>query len=616
MDEASHEELHQRWSGQWNREQHAQLLDKLRNEGARTVVFDVVFAGEQATDSESSNRLAVATTNLATAMGKHGRVVIASHARNAEGLDQVASSQMSVETPEESLARAAAGVGVPEVFEDTDTTVRNLLTEFLQRAGPAIPTLDLQAARLENRDPTAHEPGDWWLNYYGPPGTIEAESYYRALDGLPKGYFSNKVVVIGEFYPIELSGARVDTFRSPFRTGPARFPGVEIHATILQNLLLGEWLRSPPPLVQLLLFVVLGALAGGLLPRLKPLTASAAALGLIVVVIFAAFQLQWKARIWLPWMIPAFVQIPVALAWAILWHTLKAYMDNQFLERSLSLYLSPQAVQAMLRQPELLRPGGAQQRVSILASDITNFSKISSRMDAEDLLGLLNQYYEQAIACIHETDGTVINLVGDAIFAVWNAPQDQPDHQERALQTALSLHAKVVSFNQRLDGPPLKTRLGLHCGDACVGNMGSSTHFDYTAIGQAVNLAFRLEGLNKQIGTSILASRDFLKGVHEQVASRMLGHFRFKGFDSVVEVHEILGPARTSNSEEPWQTAFAQGVHHFHRSDFSLAEKAFRETIGLHPDDGPSLFLLQESLKFQSAKPHADWAGEIDMTEK
>jgi adenylate cyclase len=613
MDEESRKVMNQPWGQVWDRNIHAQLLDRFKADDSRTVVFDVVFSQQPTPVSGSTNvGLDRATARLAEAIRRHGRVILASHLQT-QGVE-------ALEGPDESLARAAAGIGVAEVLEDADTVVRYLLLDLPGINGEGnVRTLAWEAARLEGRDPTVRgQPrrGDWWINYYGVPGTIASDSYYRALRELPAGYFSNKVVVVGEHYPVTVGGARMDTFRSPFAVGRTRFPGAEIHATIIQNLLRGEWLRRPSPLVEFALILALGAAAGALLPRLKPLSALAVCLVLMAGLTALAFEMHWRLRIWWVWMIPVFVQLPVVLVWAILWRALKASMETQFLERSLSLYLSPNTVRSFLRQPELLRPGGQRRRVSVLASDITNFSKISNRMDAEDLLGVLNQYYEEVIGAVHATDGTVLKLIGDAIFAIWNAPQEQPDHQDRAARTAILLQSKLVRLNQRLDIPPLATRLGLHAGEACVGNMGSSTHYDYTAVGQTVNLAFRLESFNKQLGTDILASRDFLKGIDQQLTTRMIGHFRFKGFDGVFEVHEVLGGSELGQATQPWRDSFALAVHHFHRRSFPAAETALRETLELRPKDGPSQFLLERIAELGSARLSSDWAGEIDLDQK
>src|SRR5204862_7113167 len=133
-------------------------------------------------------------------------------------------------------------------------------------------------------------------------------------------------------------------------------------------------------------------------------------------------------------------------------------------------------------------------------------------------------------------------------------------------------------------------------------NMGSSSHYDYTAVGQSVNMTFRLQSLNRQLGTQILASRDLLKGISHLVATRMIGHFRFKGFDGVVEVHEILASAQDKGPSPAWVEVFARGVHHFQRKEFAQAEQAFRETLALRQEDGPAKFLLSRIIELRSVE--------------
>ncbi len=175
----------------------------------------------------------------------------------------------------------------------------------------------------------------------------------------------------------------------------------------------------------LLAIVLSGVAAGVLLTRWHPLVGLAVAVGSAVAVFAGACALQTGLRLWFPWAIILAVQIPAGLVWGVVFHATKARVQSGVLERSLALYLSPKQVGRLLKHPELLHPGGREQTVSILYSDIANFSKRAERMDAAGLLDWLNQYYARTIACIHEQDGTVVSLIGDAIFALWNAPQEQ-----------------------------------------------------------------------------------------------------------------------------------------------------------------------------------------------
>lgn len=323
-----------------------------------------------------------------------------------------------------------------------------------------------------------------------------------------------------------------------------------------------------------------------------------------------------QQRLWFSWLIIAGIQVPLALAWAITSNAIRAEIDKRLLMASLSVYFSPARVKQILRQPELLKPGATRQSVSILWSDIAGFSKIAERKMPEDLVKLLNRYDEAAITCIYETDGTVMDLIGDAIFALWNAPQEQPNHQERACRSALLLQKNLLLFDETQRDLPLQTRVGLHTGTVCVGNIGSSIRFNYTAIGDSVNMAARLEGLNKFLGTQILATRDIQVAVENRLVCRLVGHFKFKGLDKAVEVHELISPLERDAETKPWREAFGKGLHQFQRKAFKEAEAAFQQTLILCPSDGPAKFYLERIAVLDRRAVADDWKGEIDLRSK
>ncbi len=595
----------------------AQVLHHLKAGGAKAVVLDALLSDEDPS----------VDPGLAQLLAAHGHVVLGSHAVVESGR-----ALRSIETANPLLLAAAATNGFMEFRRDSDGAIRELepvlgrLQLRVTNRGIVttvvtnLPTLSWVAAVRERPDLTRVEArrSRWWLTYYGGARRLPHTNGTDAAAAAAAGFFRNQIVVVGQRHGINDPGecpTGFDTFRSPYGAAARRYDGVEVHATALLNLLHGQWLREVAPWLQLLGTVLAGVGLGWGLSQCRPWRALALAAGLGTAAAAAAGVLAWIGRWWFPWLVLVGVQIPVALAWAVFRHSTRAYLENRLLVRSLSLYLSPQQVARIVRQPTLLQRGGRQQLVSILASDIAGFSRISERMDAEDLMALLNRYYEGAIDCVHATEGTVVKLIGDAIFALWNAPQEQEDHRARACRAALLLRERLGTFNAQPGTLPMRTRVGLHTGTACVGNVGSADRFEYTAVGEAVNLAFRLESLNKQLGTDILATRDALKGIHLQVVSRCLGHFRLKGFDHVVEVHELIQLAGRGASPA-WAEPFAAGLHHFQRHEFDLAERAFRQTLSLRPEDGPARFYLETLTALRLVPLPPEWAGEIEIHEK
>ena len=233
-------------------------------------------------------------------------------------------------------------------------------------------------------------------------------------------------------------------------------------------------------------------------------------------------------------------------------------------------------------------------------------------MDPDELARLMNDYFQAAVSgCIHPTDGTVVRYIGDAIFAFWNAPEPQPDHAVRACEAALRFREQG---KEKVRGIKLVTRIGLHTGVANVGNFGSETHVDYTAIGESVNLAARLESLNKYLGTSVLISGATKQEIGNHISTRYMGRFRLKGFENSVEVYEIIGGSSTANPSS--NDDFACGLEAFRRRDFIAAQSAFSRALEAKPQDGPANFYSRHVTQLMGQKLPDNWKGEVELKEK
>jgi adenylate cyclase len=601
MDEDSHTALNQSLTEPWDRNLHARLLDRLTAAGARAVVFDIHFSGE-GPDPQ-------ATANLAYAIKANGRVVLGADVSRAATDVQGIGAKRYV-PPFEPLNAAAAEIGSVEVDAHHDLVVRKQLQGHaddlllsLSWAGAKASS----AAVAEFGNPATER----WINYYGPPGTIPHISYHRALEAEPD-LFKDKVVFIGARLLTKLAGERKDEFRSPYSIWLKEdlfISGVEIQATQFLNLVREDWLRRFKPGTERWLVVLIGLIIGVSLVHVRPWVAAALALAVAASILAITYFFFWNWKIWFPWLIPVAAQIPAALTLAILYNSFRLYLDNKLLEQSLSRHLSPVRAKQLLRRRELLQPGAEKQMLSIMFTDIADFTKLSEGMDSDELAKLMNNYFEEAIACVYETDGFLVKLIGDALFAIWNAPLGQPDHPERVFRSALLLKQCVTEFAAP-KGVVLRTRIGIHTGIADVGNFGSAKRFDYTAIGENVNLASRLEGLNKYLGTQILASREAQAAVAGKFHFRYVGRFRLKGFDKSVEVYELLA--------EPadWHKTFADALQQFVARDFDAAEAGFCRVLKLHPNDGPTRFYLSQLEHLRANPPAASWSGEIEITEK
>src|SRR5213078_1436243 len=221
------------------------------------------------------------------------------------------------------------------------------------------------------------------------------------------------------------------------------------------------------------------------------------------------------------------------------------YVQNKLYEQSLALYLSPKLVKKFASNKELLQPGAKKETLTILFSDIAGFTSISEGMDSDELARHMNSYFQTAVAqCIHHTDGTIVKYIGDAIFAFWNAPDPQDDHKLRAVEAAVAFRNLPP---QHMNNQLLVTRIGLHTGVANVGNFGSTARVDYTALGENINLAARMEGLNKYLGTIVLLTSETHAGIEDKFTTRFLGNFQLKGFEKSIGVYELVGMPEKAN---------------------------------------------------------------------
>ncbi len=636
MDDESHEVLGQPYTAAWDRRLHALLLQRLAQEGAKGVVFDIVFSGPSPVDPEVDEPDAEYTqADLAfeAAIQSMEKVILAadqSETRAGGGKAKIA----KVITPFELFDFACYDIGLSFLQPDKDLIVRRhpvhdaSANEVFSMSWAAAEMIGTPVTKVENAVYSER-----WLNYYGPVGeSIPSHSFYEALfyeedGGLPEGFFKNKMVFVGSGLITRFSGERKDEYRRPSgvlgqndNVNQTRFiPGVEIQASAFLNLVRGDWLNRFSAGSENLMLILLGGLIGFALSLFRPLSAvglallSAAVISLISYFIFAEYNY------WFPWMVVVGAQIPIALVWSVGFNSINLYVERQVIRKALGAYLSPYQVTRILKQPSLLKPGGSKIELSILFSDIEGFTTISEGVDSDELASLMNSYFEPALSCVQQTDGMVVKLIGDAIFAIWNAPLAHKDHPIRACRAALALHDQETVFDFGNQKRSLRTRIGLHKGEANVGNFGNEERFDYTAIGENINLAARLEGLNKYVGTDVLMTGDLLEGNEDKLIVRIAGQFRFKGFEKkIVPVYELIG--EKSQSEDTvgyqWLRIYNDAYDLFCKRQFEKAEIEFQQVIALRGKDGPSTFYLSRIAEFRETPPSETWAGEVELTEK
>jgi len=302
-------------------------------------------------------------------------------------------------------------------------------------------------------------------------------------------------------------------------------------------------------------------------------------------------------------------------------HIKLQYFNNN-LRRAFSTYLSEDVVEEIVTDPTRLQLGGVKRHMTAIFTDVRGFSGIAEKLPPEKLVDLLNHYLSTMSDVILEQKGTIDKYEGDAIIAFFGAPLELPDHAIRACTAAVIMKRFEDDVNQyvmenSISPTPLLTRIGINSGDMVVGNMGTQKKMNYTIISNAVNLAARLEGVNKQYGTWILATEDTIKETANQFLTRRLDRIRVVGINEPVQIHEVL--ETLEHAPEALQHKvflFHKALNLFEGRHWKNAEQGFFHILEQFPDDGPSSLYLDRCRQFITHEPLPDWDGVFNMTEK
>jgi adenylate cyclase len=592
----------------WPREVYGAVIDFCRRAQARSLSLDVLFLEPSAYGVEDDMALALAMqefakTSLAVFLSRSesgGRESwpdsLQPPSFDLQGLPgPIASSALpraSLPVPE--LARAAAVLGNVQLQPDSDGIFRRLrpLEVF---DGHIIPALALAAFFADQPRIAWSHVGDHLvhdsrripldresralLRFRGPSGTHRAysaaavvQSELRLREGLEPtidpAEFSDKFVFFGFSAPglFDLRPTPVDGV----------YPGVEIQATFLDNFLSNDFPRDAPLAATFGLTLTLGLLAAlGLALFRTPLAGAILGAAMLSVPVALAL-LAYEQGYWLPVMVQE-----AGAAGAVLLGLLYNYStegrQRRFIKGAFQQYLSPQVIEQLIARPERLKLGGERKILTIFFSDLQGFTAISEKLDPEALTALLNDYLSAMTEIIHQEQGTVDKYEGDAIIAFWNAPLDVPDHAVRAVRAALRCQARLAElrpvFRERT-GHDLYMRIGINTGQAVVGNMGSHKRFDYSMLGDAVNLASRLEGVNKQFNTLTMVSQATKEAAGKAVPMRELARVAVVGRKEAVTVFEPL-TEEYARINAPSLERFDRGLRAYYQGDFAEAARIF-----------------------------------------
>jgi adenylate cyclase len=462
-----------------------------------------------------------------------------------------------------------------------------------------------------------------YLNFYGPPGTITTVPYYQALPMQEASSRTQqpldvhgKMVFVG--FSERLRPEQKDGFYTVFsQTNGVDISGVEIAATAFANLLDNTSLRLLDWRRQLALLVLWGLLLGSVCYLLPISIAAVSVLGLSVLYLMAAQQQFTATGTWYPLLVPLLVQAPLAFFGALLWKYCATNRERQNVREAFAYYVPDKVIDQLAKSVANVKTSGQLVYGVCLFTDAAQYASVAEAMEPKELGSFMNTYYATVFEPVRQHGGIVSDVIGDAMMALWATAQPEAALREQACLAALAIARAVERFKQSSGTAPLPTRIGLHAGSMLLGNIGALDHYEYRAIGDIVNTASRIEGLNKFLGTRILLSAEVLEQL-SGFLTRELGTFLVAGKSKPLVVHELICRLEESNGQQRSRCAlFAEALEAYRGQAWEGAiEKFSALSSSSEYEDGPSLFYVKLCKQYREKPPEAAWDGIVHLMGK
>ncbi|QOV91155.1 adenylate/guanylate cyclase domain-containing protein [Humisphaera borealis] len=498
------------------------------------------------------------------------------------------------------------------VYEPTVRSQPSLAVRTLEAAGKAVP-------------PWATEP--FRLHYYGPHQQADGKRTYTYLSaisifaaskaktpeqmqasGVDPNLFKDKIVLLGA-----ISAGTYDLKSAPLSE---IYPGVEVQATAIDNLLHDQRVVQAG-----LSTTALAAFAGALLAATLVLIPRKTLHKLVGVIVAAAvlvgsaiLMFRGGTILWLPLASPLTALLAATIG-AFAWSYYTEDRNRRLIVKAFGQYVSPAVVAEIEKDPARIRLTGDRHVMTVLFTDIEGFTSLSEKLEDERLTELLNYYFDEMEPLIFAEDGTLDKYIGDAIMGFWNAPLPQSDHAFRACRTALEMEQRERNIQPelvRMGADRCITRIGINTGPMVVGDMGSRSRFNYTVLGDSVNLGARLEGANKFYGSRILIAESTAVLVKDRFIVRRLDLLQVKGKKKPMPVYELMAEIGKS----PDESAFLDRAQRYEASwalyrlqNWEDAEAVLQDLLSRHPTDIPAAMLLARVNELKSHPPGEGWDG-------
>ena len=447
-------------------------------------------------------------------------------------------------------------------------------------------------------------PLNFYINYSGPRGTFLTIPIIDLINNkVPESVTKDAIVLIG---------ATADDLHDIFNTPFGPMPGVEIHANIIETIKT-QGFRRPLSLPLFIITLAIFNLAAiYLINKVKKFLILIPSLFTIGIILNTTGALLFSYKILFPNLYLSIGLLLLCIL-SIVYEFIFQSKEKRFIQNAFQYYLMPEVIDELIKNPEKISLGGEKKKITILFSDIAGFTNISEKLSPEELTGFMNEYLTAMTDIVMKNRGVVDKYIGDAVMAFWGAPLENKNQACDACVAAKEMLEKLTELNKdwlKRGLPPINIRVGINSGEAVVGNMGSTKRFNYTIIGDEVNFASRLEGINSYYGTKCVVSENVTKETTSaNVEFRELDTIRVKGKNEPKKIFELL-------TEKPNPGAiklFNEGIEAYKKSDWQIAKEKFKEAVLL--GDVPSKTYL-ERIEYLEKDTPENWEGIYDFKSK
>jgi len=658
IDDQSDESTPARWP--WPREYFAHVIDNLNEAGVKAIGIDIIF--EQADYNVGGS---ASDQAFSEALGRYDNTILSGKIFVPQGRSDL----ITLVPPYHKFLESGVRWGLVSFDLDEDGFYRRYLVgqtyndtvyaSFAAELAKIYWGLD-PATEVEDHEEffkigshtiPKFNSYSTLINYSGPSGTFPKYSFDSVLDdvdfdlideydldsfddpgdaelGLPpgllhSGVLKDKIVLIGSTVQ-----EHHDDFPTPFlevRDEEGRLIqvltyGVEIHANMLQTILTGNYLYNLPFIWELALLLLL-SLVVFLITRFFPIFSGLFTVLILIIVFFVFAFLMFSDFNTIVTITTPVLLIAFAYGGHLVYRYVLSQHEKRMITGAFSHYVPKKVVDQIIENPDKLTLGGEERIVTIMFSDVEGFTSISERLAPSLLVPFLNEYLTEMTETVHDYQGIIDKYEGDAIMAEFGIPVPYDDHAKQACFAALEMQKKLAMLREKWKAegrPQLRARIGINTGEVIVGNMGSREVFDYTVMGDHVNLGSRLEGANKFYGTYIMISEFTYEYVKSDFYTRELDLIRVKGKEKPIRVFELIASSQDKVSEEFLNLleVYKTGIMNYKAQNWDQAIECFDKCLAIMPDDAPSSEYRARCIEYKFNAPGPEWDGVTVMTEK